>query len=583
MLAGGFVVLGAVAAVGSVFALQALDVRDDLLEAKSMLGTLPEAVKTGDASQLQAVGAEVLALTTNADAIVQGPLWDAASAIPVVGVNVAAVKRATEATHMLVSEAMPPGLDLLGIMQPDKLKLEGGGVDLTPFQRAQEALPQISAVLSRAQAHVADIERDELLPIVDGAIGQLLSVVDQAGPALDTAERVLPVALQLAGASEPRDYLVVFQNNAEIRATGGNAATSTLIRADNGSIKKIDDETVENFYLAGVRGQLRADLPQETLDLYEWDFDEYSQNFTRTPDFPTSASLYVQLWTQTNGTELDGVISIDPVALSYMLAATGPVPLDDGTEINSENAVRILLSDTYEHFGVDGLAADAFFADVAARVFDKVASGSWDPLAMLDQVQRSVDEQRINAWFAREEEDALATEFHVDGALSADNVASTQVGMYLNDSSYSKLEYYLSTAITMSCDPAAGTMTTSMTLTSTVPGSHLSGYTLAWRSKRLGLPRTTMVLDVLSVAPPGSTILSTTPQTGDISHWDRSGTEKGHPLASRTLLLPMGETKTVSFTSTIPEGDLGPIAVRYSPTVTQTPVTIDPSCQALSG
>jgi hypothetical protein len=121
-----------------------------------------------------------------------------------------------------------------------------------------------------------------------------------------------------------------------------------------------------------------------------------------------------------------------------------------------------------------------------------------------------------------------------------------------------------------------------MTLTSTVPGMDLSGYTLGWRNKRLGLPRTTMVLDVLSVAPPGSTMLATSPETSDLRGWDRSGTEKGHPVASRTIVLPKGTTKTVSFTSTIPEGELGPVAVRFSPTVTQTPVTIDPSCLALS-
>jgi len=584
VMLGTFVVLGgAAAAVGGVFALQALDVRDDLLTAKAKLASLPEAVKTGDTARLEAVGAEVLALTTHAEGIVQGPLWDAASTVPVVGANVAAVKSATEATHLLVRDAMPPGLELLGLMQPEKLKLEGGGVDLAPFRSAQEALPTIAAVFAAAQAHVADIDREELLSVVDDAVGQLLDVMDQADPLLETADRLLPLALQLAGSNEPRNYLIIFQNNAEIRATGGNAATSTLIHVDNGSIQKVEDQTVDDFYLAGVRGQLNADLPQETLDLYEWDFAKYAQNYSRTPDFPTTASLFSQLWTQTNGTQLDGVISLDPVALSYMLAATGPVPLEDGTEINADNAVKLLLSDTYERFGVDGLAADAYFSDVASRVFDKVASGSWGPMAMIDQLQKSVDEQRLYMWFPREVEQALSSEFNVSGALTADNTGQTQVGMYLNDSSYSKLEYYLSTAMTVSCDPAAGTMTSSMTLTSAVPGSNLSGYTLAWRNNRLGFPRTTMLLDVLSVAPPGSTIVSTEPASGDIGQWDRSGVELGHPLSSRTLVLPMGETKTVSFTSTIPEGDLGPLSVRYSPTVTHTPVTIDGSCTGLFG
>ncbi|MEZ3159116.1 DUF4012 domain-containing protein [Microbacterium sp. BWT-B31] len=567
--------------VGGVFALQALEVRDDLMAAKLELSSLTEAYKTGDAAALESIGAETLELTTSADATVQGPLWDAASALPFVGQNIAAVKSATEATHIIVRDALPAGIELLGVMTPDKLKVEGGGINLVPFQEAQQTLPQIKTVLADARTKISGIDREALLPVVDDAVGQLISVVDEAGPMLDTVEQLLPIALRMAGVEGPRDYLVLFQNNAEIRATGGNAATSTLIHVDNGSIQKVEGKPVDDFLVAGINGDLRSDLPAETLELYESDFDQFSQNFTRTPDFPTTASLFNQLWQQTNESQLDGVISIDPVALSYMLAATGPVPLDDGTEINADNAVRLLLSEAYERFGTDGLAADAYFSDVASRVFDKVASGSWGPTAMIDQVMRAVGEQRIYAWFPREDENALTSEFKVDGALTADNMAATQVGIFLNNASYSKLEYYLSTSMNVTCDAAARTMTTSLTMVSTVPGGNLSQYTLAWRNPSLHIPRTTMILDTLYAAPPGSTITAIDPTDGDMTKWNRDGAEKGHPLSSRTMLLTMGETKTVSFTTQLPEGELGPLEVRYSPTVTQTPVTVDASCAAL--
>lgn len=581
MLLGTFVVLGAIATVGGIFATQALGVRDDLMAAKSQLGSLTKAYQKGDAEKMQSIGSEALRLTSEAETTVQGPLWDMASAIPVVGVNIDAVRSATKATHIIVRDALPPGIELLSTMSPDKLKVEGGGINLAPFQQAQQTLPQIKTVLASAQAEVSGIDRGALLPVVDDAVGQLVTVVDQAGPMLDTVERLLPIALRMAGAEGPRNYLVVFQNNAEIRATGGNAATSTLIHAENGKIEKVEDDSVEDFYQAGITGKLRADLPDETLALYEWDFTKNAQNFSRTPDFPTTASLFSQLWTQTNDSQLDGVISMDPVALSYMLKATGPIKLKDGSEISADNVVKVLLSDTYERFGSNGLAADAYFADVASRVFDKIASGSWEPTKMIKQLQKSVEEDRIYGWFPREDENALAAEFKIDGALTADNTKATQVGIYLNDASYSKLEYYLSTSLNVTCDAATRTMTTTLTMASTVPGNNLSGYTLAWRNPSMNLPRTTMILDTLYVAPPGSTITAINPADGDIKKWNRDGAEKGHPLASRTMLLKMGETKTVSFTTQLPEGDLGPLDVRYAPTVTQTPVTVDASCTAL--
>lgn len=580
MLLGTFVVVGAVAAVGAVFALQALEVRDNLLAAKSKLGSVTSLAAEGDQAQIEAVAAEVLDLTTESDAIVRGPLWDAASAIPVVGANIAAVKSATVATHILARDAMPPALQLLGTVQLDQLKVEGGGVNLDPFRGAIEVLPAVNVAFTDAEAEVASINRGELLPVVDDAIGQLLDVMDDAGPALAMLEKYLPTLLQVAGSDEPRTYIVLFQNNAEIRATGGNAATSAIIEVDNGKIHKRDDEVSDYFHLAGIRGWLNHEMPESTLAMYENDFDAYAQNYSRTPDFPTTAQMFRSLWQTNIGGDIDGVISIDPVVLSYMLAATGPVKLQDGSELNSDNVVKVLLSDTYERFGTNGLAADQYFSDVAGKVFDTVASGAWEPMTMLDELTKAAQEQRIYMWFPREGEQALATELNLDGALTTDNATTTQVGAYLVNASYSKLEYYLTTKTDVTCDPAARTVTTTVTLTSAVPGWNISDYTLAWRNPSIGLDRTTMLLDVISYAVPGGTITSN-PENGEFADWTRTGSEAGRDGKSITITLPMGETKSVSFTSTLPEGELGPLEVRYSPTVTQTPVTIADSCSAL--
>lgn len=568
--------------VGGIFAGQAFEVRDNLLAAKTQLSALPGLAKAGDQAQIEAVAAEVLKLTTEADKTVQGPLWDMASTVPVVGVNISAVRSATEATHILVRDAMPPALELLSTIQLDKLKVEGGGINLEPFRGAIGVMPAVTAAFGDAEARVSGIDRQKLIPVVDDAIGQLLDVMDEAGPALEMVEKYLPTLLQMAGSEEPRTYVVLFQNNAEIRATGGNAATSAIVSVDNGKIEMRDDEQAEAFHMAGVNGYLDYELPDATLAMYEDDFDVYAQNYTRTPDFPTSAQMYRSLWQSTNGGDVDGVISIDPVVLSHMLEATGPVTLEDGSQLNSENVVKALLSDSYERFGTNGLAADAYFADVAGRVFQTVSSGAWDPLIMLEQLQKAAEEQRTYLWFAREGEQALSNEFNLDGALAADNVARTQVGTYLVNASYSKLEYYLSTSMAVSCDPAARTVTTALTMTNTISDPNLSEYTLAWRNPNLGLLRTTMLLDVISYAVPGGTITSN-PENGEFADWTRTGSEAGRDGKSITITLPMGETKTVAYTSTLPEGPLGPLEVRYSPTVTQTPVTIDASCDGLFG
>lgn len=574
------VILAPVAIVGGIFASQAMAVRDDLLLAKAKISALPAIVNSGNQEKLDVVAADVLALTTHADEIIQGDLWEMASQFPVVGVNVAAVRSATEATHTLVTDAMPPAMQLLGSVQIDQLKVEGGGINLEPFQAAITVLPTVKQAFAEAASQVADIDRAELLPVVDDAVGQLIDVMDDAGPALDLVEKYLPTILRLAGSEEPRTYVVLFQNNAEIRATGGNAANGAVVSVNGGKIEMRKDDQTAEFHRAGYQEGTELELPEAALSMYEWDFRRFAQNYTRTPDFPTSAAMYRSQWQTWAGGDIDGVISIDPVVLSHMMAATGPITLSDGTELTSDNVVKVLLSDTYERFGIDGDAADVYFSEVSSRVFETVSSGEWEPLEMLAEIQKSISEQRFYMWFTREDEQALAQELQVTGALAADNAAATEVGIWLNNASYSKLEYYLTTKMDVSCDPAARTVTTAMTMTNSVPGSNLSGYTLAWRNNSLGMDRTTMLLDVLSYAVPGGTLVSN-PDVGDFANWTRTGSEAGRAGKSITMTLAMGETKTVSFTSTLPEGDLGALRVRYSPTVTTTPVTIADSCTGL--
>lgn len=580
-LIGFLLVGGGAAALAGVLVAQALQVRDDLLAVEAQLGALTDAYNRSDLEGMHVIAQESLRHTEAAATTVRGPLWSSAAHLPIVGANVSAVRKATEATDMIVRDALPQGIELLGALSPDALKVTGGGLNLQPLLRAQQVLPEIQAVLTHAKETTDGVESDALLPVVRDAVGQLTTTLDRAGPALEFAARFLPVTTRIAGSEGPRDYLVIFQNNAEIRATGGNAATSTVIHVENGSVSRMEGPKVDNFLRAGVEGWLEPGISSETLALYERDFAQFSQNFSRTPDFPVTAQLFSQLWMQTNGEALDGVISVDPVSLSYMLAATGPLALADGTIIDSSNAVKRLLSESYEQFGMDGDAADLYFADIASRVFDMVAQGSWSPRDMLTAVSRSIDEHRIYAWFSREDENSLGSQIGVSGALTADNSAQTQVGIFLNDAAYSKLEYYLSTSMTVRCDAEARTLTTSLTMTSSVPGSWLSGYTLGWRNSSLSIPNTTMILDTLYVAPPDTTIVTIDPREGDIEAWSRNGMQKGHESASRTMLLAAGETRTVSFMVQLPAERLAPLDIRFSPTVAATPISIDGSCSSL--
>ncbi|CAH0130459.1 DUF4012 domain-containing protein [Microbacterium sp. Bi128] len=576
-------VLGGTVAVvgvlGATLTVQAVEVREDLLASKAVLGKLTSLVEAKDEAGLQAAAEDVSVRTARAAATVQGPLWQMASDVPVVGANIDAVSRVTRAVDILVRDALPPGMQMIADLDIKKLALEGGGFDLQPFQQAQASIPAVSQAFAAAKAETDGIRSDQLLGPVAGPVGEIRDVIDRTAPTLDVVNRYLPTLLSMAGGEGSKTYLIVFQNNAEIRATGGNPAASIIMKVDQGKFELLDQASSATFYEEGTAGEQFSDIPAETLGLYPSTFARYSQDYTMTPSYPTTVQLFQDLWSRTNGERFDGVISIDPVVLSHMLAVAGPVDVA-GEQITGDNAVKVLLSDAYERFP-SGRDSDVFFSEVSRAVFSHLTSGAWDPAKMLDALSTSAQEQRLLLSFTDEEAQRLSRELGLDGALRTENTEATQVGTYLNDYSVGKLEYHLGQSVAATCDATARTITTTTTLTNSIPDSIQSKYTLGARNGNFGLPRTSMMLDVLFFAPPGGQVIATEPATSEESGFDRSGSQDGNSALSRLVVVPQGQSRTVSSTVQLPEGPLGPLQLRHTPTASETPVTVDASCGAL--
>jgi EpsI family protein len=87
-------------------------------------------------------------------------------------------------------------------------------------------------------------------------------------------------------------------------------------------------------------------------------------NFT--PDFPRTGEITKAMVEQGLDEDVDGVISVDPVALSYILTGTGPVVLKDGTVLTDSNVVPTLLNRVYvDSYGHSIMLSIAYGADQA--------------------------------------------------------------------------------------------------------------------------------------------------------------------------------------------------------------------------
>jgi hypothetical protein len=90
-------------------------------------------------------------------------------------------------------------------------------------------------------------------------------------------------------------------------------------------------------------------------------------NSNISPHFPYAAETWAAMWQRKSGERVDGAIAVDPSALSYFLAVTGPAKLADGSSITAANIVAKTQQEAYQRFP-DNAQRKAYLLEVAQSV-----------------------------------------------------------------------------------------------------------------------------------------------------------------------------------------------------------------------
>lgn len=152
-----------------------------------------------------------------------------------------------------------------------------------------------------------------------------------------TLDNLTNFLLNLFAPEKSQEYLVVFQNNDEIRATGGFTGTFLLVQFEKGTFKVLDAPGNGPFALSDViaKGNLP---PQPILSIAPyWTFHDANWFL----DVPTSAKAMIEFYKQDRGFAPDGVMYLTPSVMEDLLRVTGPIrPEKYGVDITAENFVQ---------------------------------------------------------------------------------------------------------------------------------------------------------------------------------------------------------------------------------------------------
>ncbi|MFH1611880.1 MAG: DUF4012 domain-containing protein [bacterium] len=145
------------------------------------------------------------------------------------------------------------------------------------------------------------------------------------------------VLLKIMGNDNPRQYLLLFQNNGEARATGGFIGTYGLLKIYQGEIRQLFIDGVFN-----ADGQLREKIiPPKPIQKISTAWSMHDANWFA--DFPTSAETVSWFYEKTGGPTVDGVLSFTPIVIERLLAITGEIAMPEYDVIlTADNFVELI-------------------------------------------------------------------------------------------------------------------------------------------------------------------------------------------------------------------------------------------------
>jgi hypothetical protein len=278
---------------------------------------------------------------------------------------------------------------------PERMRYEGGNIDLDQVRATQEPLDAAVVTIEDARERLLDIESPWLTPPVLNRLTDLHERLDFGGEYVSVAADAAHELPGLLGGDGTRRYFVMFTQPAESRGLGGFMGGWALLTAVQGKVDVTESGRANDLNTFPGRDERSLDGPSEYLARYgafrPW---YYLQDVPFSPDFPTDAEVMAELYPQAGGSEIDGVIVVDPYGLAALMDFTGPITVPETDQrLTSDNAAEFLISGQYREFTDEATRRD-FLSDAGRDTFRRLVDGNIPGPRRVGEVLGPIVEQR---------------------------------------------------------------------------------------------------------------------------------------------------------------------------------------------
>ena len=249
-----------------------------------------------------------------------------------------------DAARVLI-DSLEPYADLLGLKGK-----KGSFVAGTASQRIETAvitMGKITPHIDDIATHVEKVQKeiDAINPNhyvfsekIKKQLLQVQQLVDQGVTFVNNARPLIKILPSLLGDPKEKKYLVLFQNDKELRPTGGFITAYAVFRIDKGVIhvdRSDDIYTLDN----GIFGKPKAPAP--ILKYLPNVTTLHLRDSNLSPDFVTSMDTFNSLYKKASGyVPVDGIIALDTNVLVSTIKILDDEVYAGGVRFTSQNDPR---------------------------------------------------------------------------------------------------------------------------------------------------------------------------------------------------------------------------------------------------
>jgi len=260
------------------------------------------------------------------------------------------------------------------------------------FQDGAESSKEISGLLDEAEKNLSKVNIEDLPEDKRSQFSELKSKLPELQRIIQGFLDNSYIFTDVLGGNGPRKYLFLFQNNQEMRATGGFIGSYGAMDISNGRIKK--------FFIDGIfnpDGQLREKvIPPAPIQKISAAWSLHDSNWF--PDFPVSAEKAAWFYEKTGGPTVDGVVAMTPTVMQKLLEITGPIEMDEyGVTVDKDNFVEKIQYEVEIDYDKELNQPKQILADLAPKILDAIfnAKNFSDISRTMNVLVESLNEKQI--------------------------------------------------------------------------------------------------------------------------------------------------------------------------------------------